>query len=93
MSCTENNDYILKLMQQFHWSGISQAEFAKSKGIHLLRFRSWLQKSKEYQVQDALFVELTGQISQNISLRYPNGVMINLPSQTPVELIKSLIYL
>jgi hypothetical protein len=93
MSRTENKEYMLNLVQQFHESGISQAEFSKSKGIHLLKFRYWLQKSKEYQVKESPFVELTGQISQNISLRYPNGVMINLPSQTPVELIKSLIYL
>lgn len=93
MSRTENKEYMLKLVQQFHEGGISQAEFAKSKGIHLLKFKYWLQKSKEYQVKESPFVELTGQISHNISLKYPNGVEISLPSQTPVQVIRSLIYL
>ena len=93
MSRTENKEYMLNLVQQFHESGISQAEFSKSKGIHLLKFRYWLQKSKEYQVKDSPFVELTGQVLQNISLRYPNGVEISLLTQTPVQVIRSLIYL
>ena len=70
MSRTENKNYMLQIVQQFHESRISQAEFAKSKGIHILRFRYWLQKSKEYQVKEAPFVELTGQILPDISLRY-----------------------
>lgn len=93
MSRTENKDHMLKLVQQFHESGISQAEFSKSKGIHLLKFRYWLQKSKECQVKESPFVELTGQILQNISLRYPNGVEILIPPHTSVQVIKSLIYL
>jgi hypothetical protein len=93
MSRTETREYMLQLVQQYHESGLSQAKFAKSKGIHLLKFRYWLNKNKTGQIKESPFIELNTQITQNISLRYPNGVELSIPPLTPVQVIKSLIYL
>lgn len=93
MSRTENKEYMLQLVQQWKNSGISQAAFAKSKGIHILKFRYWLQKSEGCQAKGAPFIELTNPAIQNINIRYPSGVEISLPSVTSIGLIKSLIEL
>lgn len=93
MSRTQNKEYMLQLVQQWRQSDLSQAKFAKLNGVHLLKFRYWIQKSKDSQVQESPFVELTGRTSQDLILRYPNGVELSLSAQTPVQLIRSLIYL
>ena len=93
MSRKEKNEYMFQLVDQWQKSGLSQAEFAKTKGINVVMFRYWIQKNQTNALSASPFIQLSGYMAESVNLRYPNGVEITLPSQTPVQVIKSLIYL
>jgi len=79
------------LVRQWKVSGLSQAKFAAQKNLTLVKFRYWIKKLKEPTDNEPGFVQLNGFSPQSISLRYPNGVELLLPTQTPVNVLKDLI--
>jgi len=79
------------LVNQWKESGLSQAEFAAQHNLTLVKFRYWVQKLKPDTDIDSAFIQINGFESQGISLRYPNGVELLLPVQTPVGVLRSLI--
>jgi hypothetical protein len=80
-----------ELVQQWKNSGLSQAKYAAQHSLTLVKFRYWIKKLKEPMDSESGFVQLNGFSQQNISLRYPNGVELLLPAQTPVSVLKDLI--
>lgn len=79
------------LVRQWRDSGLSQARFAAKNNLTLVKFRYWVKKLKEPSDNEAGFIQLNDFLPQTISLRYPNGVELLLPSQTPVHILKDLI--
>jgi len=79
------------LIEQWHRSGMSQAEFAQVQNITLIKFRYWLKRCRQSSNGGSDFIQLSGISTGNISLRYPNGVEITLPQGTPYDMIRSLI--
>lgn len=93
---------MFKLIEQWRQSGMSQIKFAKSKNIKLRKFCYWIKRYKQSQqdqqepVQQAQsndtgFIELSGISSQNILIRYPNGVEISIPVQLPADYVRTLV--
>ena len=91
MTRTERMALMQLLVNQWKESGISQAKFAAQHNLSLVKFRYWIHKLKPDSESDSAFIQLTGFSTQAISLRYPNGVELLLPVQTPVAILRSLI--
>ena len=79
------------LVSQWKESGLSQATFAAQHKLTLVKFRYWINKLKPEVDNDSAFIQISGFGTQGISLRYPNGVELMLPVQTPVGVIRALI--
>lgn len=93
MSKAEKTQQMYALVEQWQQSGESQKAFAQEHQINLYTFRYWIDKKLKIQDVPSGFVELAGSTGINISLRYPNGVELLLPSTVSVTLLKGLINL
>ena len=93
MSKEERTQQMYSLVEQWQQSGESQKSFAQGRQINLYTFRYWINKKLKTQDAPSGFVELTGSTGTPISLRYPNGVELLLPSTVPMGLLKGLIQL
>ena len=90
MTKQEKKSMMLTLVDQWRQSGISQSAFARTQNITLFKLRYWIHKHQQTE-QGSAFVQLNGFSHQGISIRYPNGVELSLPVQTPAVVLKSLI--
>ena len=91
MTQTEKSASMQALVIQWKESGLSQAKFAAQHNITLVKLRYWIHKLKPATDDDDAFIQLNGFGIQGIILRYPNGVELTLPVQTPVGVLRSLI--
>jgi hypothetical protein len=89
-------DEMFSLIQKWKDSSLSQKRFCKEHGQNLGTFLYWI---KKYRTQTSVersptFIPVQF-LHQNVQLniRYPNGVVIEIPSTTPVETLKTLISL
>lgn len=82
---------MLKLVEQWQQSGLSQGEFARIQNMTLVKLRYWIGRWRQSSNDTSGFIQLSGCSGQDISIRYPNGVELMLPARTPVGYIKSLI--
>jgi len=93
MSRTEKQEKMQLLVNQWQQSGLSPAEFARVNNIQLFKLRYWINKQQSNPGTESPFIQLDGFIPKGISLRYPNGVELTLPAQTPVNVLRSLIFI
>lgn len=89
MTLHEKRAMMHNMIEQWHESGQTQNDFAKAQGITLSKFRYWIHKARKASGHD--FIQLNGIMGENISIRYPNGVEVSMPVQTPVAYLKLLI--
>ncbi len=82
---------MLEHVVRWHSSGLSQAAYAKQEDINLHTFRYWVKKGQQEAQPFDGFVHLGQVPAADISLRYPNGVELYLPAQTPAKTILRLI--
>lgn len=92
MSIQERRKEMLLLVEQWHESGQTQKDFARDHGITKSKMGYWVRKAQQKEDQPG-FVALTPFPGEGITLRYPNGIELMLPSQTPVHILKRLITL
>lgn len=90
MTQEEKQIMMFGLVEQWQQSGVSQSAFAVSQGLSIVKFRYWIRKHRQLG-QDCAFIQLNGTLAQSISIRYPNGVELNLPAQVPIMVLKSLV--
>ena len=93
MSREEKSNLMLSLVEQWQQSGLSQVDFAKGNNIKLFTLRYWIDKSRRMIDSGSSFIQLSDPVGAPVCLRYPNGVELLLPVDTPVSLIKGLIHL
>jgi hypothetical protein len=91
MNRQDKNEQMISLVNQWEQSGLSQIEFARLNSIKLFTLRYWIHKHQKANIEISPFLELNPTINQSICLRYPNGVELQLPTHTPLNLIKGLI--
>lgn len=86
---------MIMLVKQWQGSGLSQREFAQKNNIPFSQIKYWINKYRTDKVSvesESSFIQLKGFTeTSNMCIRYPNGVELSLPEQTPVTIIKSLI--
>lgn len=92
MTSSEKTETMHTLVRQWKDSGLSQAKFATQHNLTLVKFRYWIKKLKEPSGNEPAFVQLKGFPAQSISLRYPNGIELVLPIQTPVHILNALVH-
>lgn len=92
MTSSEKIETMQTLVRRWQDSGLSQAKFAAQHNLTLVKFRYWIKKFKEPLDIEPAFVQIKGFSAQSISLRYPNGIELVLPIQTPVQILNALIH-
>ena len=92
MSRKEKQNQMLAIVDQWQQSGLNQTLYSKTHGIKLCTLKYWINKSRQLKTghsQD--FIQLSSPVSSGLCLRYPNGVELLLPVQTPLSMLKGLI--
>lgn len=90
MTLQEKKGAMFQMMENWEQSGKTQIDFCEENKISVLKFRYWLKKYREKDI-DFGFVQLNPVTEQELRIRYPNGVEILIPNQTPVCVIRSLV--
>jgi hypothetical protein len=102
MNLSALRDQMRSIIEDWHQSGMAQADYARSKNISLHKLRYWTGKIKKElreetpSIKSPGFIRLTPQAhfhSEPFCIRYPNGVELLVPSSTPVLVLKNLIIL
>ncbi len=91
MDRKELREEMFKAIEAWQSSGLSQKDYSAQIGIKQSKFQYWLKQYREQQDFQDSFVEIPAAYSQPIIIRYPDGVEISLPLQTPLRFIKELI--
>lgn len=91
---------MLALVETWRESGKTQVEFAGDNGITVSKFRYWVHQSRNLSnssLPSSGFIRVSGNnlplnaTSDEVRLRYPNGVLLSLPAGIPLPVLKSLI--
>ncbi len=94
MTLHDKRALMLSLVDRWKASGMSQTDFARTHQVNLAKFRYWINAQRKGTEEGSpAFIELNSFSPQDISIRYPNGVELVLPAQTPVVFLRSLINL
>jgi hypothetical protein len=93
MTLQEKKSKMTAIIETWQQSGLTQIEFARDHAIKLSTFRYWIAKLRENKEDQPAFIHIGGSFTQGIHIRYPHGVELVLPFQTPGGLIRSLIHI
>lgn len=93
MKETENREKMLSLVSEYETSGLTQSEFANEREINVHTFKYWLYKSRHKENDSKGFIQLDPLPGHQICLRYPNGIEMLVPAQTPFTTLRQLINL
>jgi hypothetical protein len=75
-------------------SGMTQTEYAKSNNISIHTLRYWIYKRSKKSTPGTAFIELKNIFKgSGILLRYPNGVELQVPAGTSLQVLKTLVNL
>jgi hypothetical protein len=91
MDKTDRKEQMRELVDQWQVSGQSQKDFATENNLNLHTFKYWLYKFRQDDRSPEGFIRLDDIPAQEISLRYPNGVELMVPTSTPVTVLMGLI--
>ena len=93
MTRQENKSKMASIVQNWQESGLSQVDYARTHDIKLATLRYWIFKHRQSGDDQPAFVLLNGINSQDIHIRYPNGVELFLPVQVSAGFLRSLIHI
>jgi hypothetical protein len=79
------------LVSAWQASGKTQNEFSIEHNLSLHTFKYWLYKIRQEQENAGSFIRLDKVMLPELCLRYPNGVELLVPAQTPHTLLRELI--
>ena len=83
MTRKEKRAMMESVVQDWQASGITQVEYARVHELNDSRLRYWIRKSAGIEQQQSAFIQMGP--PQGIQIRYPHGVDVILPAQTPSE--------
>lgn len=92
MTIRERNSKMTTIVKTWADSGLTQVEFAKTHNIKLATLRYWIAKNRRVSEHGPSFIQISGPVTSGIHIRYPHGVELMLPFQTPLGVIRSLIH-
>ena len=93
MTLQEKKNKVSAIVSDWQSSGLSQVEYAGIHGFKLNTFRYWVSKHRQSGTKQPAFIQISGAVTQSIHVRYPHGVELILPPNTPAGLLRSLINL
>jgi len=101
MTRKEKRATMLRLVEAWKESGLTQTEFALKNNVAPSKFKYWIGKSNQSTHDDfsADFIQIPaspinfGSQEKEIRLHYPNGTWMSLPVDTPVAVLKTLVVL
>jgi len=93
MTKQEKNQKMTAIVTNWLESGLMQIEFARTHDLKIATLRYWIAKRRKSQIQHPDFIQIAEPFAQGILIRYPHGVEMILPVQTPVSMIRSLLQL
>jgi transposase-like protein len=88
-----SREEMFPVVEAWQQSGLSKKSFCEEQGIIKSVFLYWVRKYRDEHEPDG-FVPLTSggalSLMQNysIEIHYPNGVVLKLPANTPVSLVR-----
>jgi hypothetical protein len=93
MTLNKKREQMLCMVLDWRNSGLSQMQYVKQHGIHINKLRYWIRKHNNttQKDQESAFIALPNILSQEISVHYPNGIEIKLPSQISACYLRELI--
>jgi len=91
MTQDDKRTMMFTLVEQWQQSGLSQTEFARVQNIRCRKLQYWIRKHGQNEIKETGFIQLNGLSASGISIRYPNGVEMLLPSHTPAGYLKILV--
>jgi hypothetical protein len=94
MERSELRDRMFTLVKQWEESGDSQHEFAEKHQIKPSKFKYWIKKRANEDDSRVVpsFIPLTNPIStSHYFLRFPNGVELHVPANTPMNTLRQFI--
>ena len=92
MTLQEKKIKMAAIISDWQSSGLSQVEYAGIHGFKLNTFRYWVSKQRQSGEPPA-FIQIGEAVTQSIHIRYPHGVELILPVQTPTGTLRTLIHI
>ena len=80
-----------RLVAKWQTSGQNQLAFAKEHKISIHTLKYWIYKFRKQNKSPGDFIQLNQIPAPEICLRYPNGVELLIPVQTPINFLRGLI--
>jgi len=88
----QKKEHMRKLVALWEASELNQRDFARQYEISVDCFKYWLYKLRREDKTPKDFIRLdTVGAHQGINLRYPNGVELSVPANTPASVLIELI--
>ena len=88
----QRQEMMMSLIEQWSESGKSQKLFCQEQGITFTTFYYWLRRYRR-SLDENGFLPVEISTGANIEIRYPCGVVLQLPAATRVAVIKQLLSL
>ena len=83
---------MLSLIEQWHESGKTQQTFCQEHDLTYTTFYYWLRRYRQ-QLEEGSFLPIEISSGSHIEIRYPGGVILQLPSATKLSTLKQLLSL
>jgi len=91
MKKSAHREKMFGLVKKWQSSGLTQIEFANQHDISLHTLKYWIYKLRKQNKNTDGFIRLEQITTPEICLRYPNGVELLIPAQTPINFLKELL--
>ncbi len=91
----QNRTAMFGLIEQYKASGLSQKRFCQEHTIAISQFYYWHKRYRESQAEQGfvpvkIFSGRNKIPVANLEIQYPNGVLLRLPVNTPLNYIRAL---
>jgi transposase-like protein len=83
---------MLSLIEQWQGSGKTQQAFCQEHDLAYTTFYYWL-KCYRRQIDESSFLPVEISSGSNIEIRYPDGIILQLPAATKLSTLKQLLNL
>src|SRR5512133_646706 len=83
---------MMTLIEQWQESGKTQQSFCKDHNLAFSKFYYWLKRYRQGMDESSFLpVDISQGISTCIEIRYPDGVILQLPSSIKLSVLKQLL--
>ena len=87
-----HQEEMLSLIEQWHESGKTQKIFCQEHELTYTTFYYWLKRYRR-QIDESSFLPVEISSNFHIEIRYPGGIVLQLPASTRISAIKQLLLL